>query len=711
MDNPEMEYSRWIQRDGSLKSFFTLNSVNVKDTTQFRLSVVPVFRFNHATIDFYLANIVFPKAAKQFPFKLATSGWDIAEEKLKLTTGFSGTNDNHYLLPSTIHQEDPIQSSSTNALVLTHLLRPENNHYCVISQGLDEQPVDPDNFLRLLSKQKPEIRVLLDVGAQMLEMRNKELVSHWLSLNPRVSAGVFFDEHDELAVLTRDGSVDGFVSSPYRQQLDRCIVYLDDAHTRGTDLKLPPTTRAAVTLGPRVTKDRLLQGTSKHHIYLWTLLTDKVLVGCMRMRQLGKGQTIMFFAPEECDNRIRALSPTLTTSQSPVQISDILRWAMSETCADIERYVPHWTNQGIEHLRRNHAQREYHATGDLRCLKDGWLAPEARTLEQMYGLNRSSEHLSSKALRIPNMRKRLETLGVSMVLYSGMEEEQEREVAHEIERERQIERPPRAPPASHTVDEDVTIFIKRGVIPPGSKSFRQLFAPLRTCSKDAHVWSQSLFATSDFERTIQSTPGVPKVSAYMRPLQWIISSRCGAGKDLLLVALSPYEVDVLLPIIRASNLVNLHIFSARVTKGMRSFTDLQFYTVPPLPENWTLPSVAIRSQLNLWAGSLFLDDYSSYVALGAFLGIFTSQSYRLYGVDDIERHADGFVPPRQREKGGTVARLRLTSVLNDYGNQSFQENPIEALKELVGLRRYGMTYLRTHTGHLLHGHQLYEKDF
>lgn len=31
----------------------------------------------------------------------------------------------------------------------------------------------------------------------------------------------------------------------------------------GTDLKLPLTARAAVTLGPRLTKDRLVQGTFK----------------------------------------------------------------------------------------------------------------------------------------------------------------------------------------------------------------------------------------------------------------------------------------------------------------------------------------------------------------------------------------------------------------------------------------------------------------
>ena len=97
----------------------------------------------------------------------------------------------------------------------------------------------------------------------MLEMTNQQLVEHWLSLRRDIVAGVFFDEADNLSVLTQDGVVESFHSSPFPQLLDQCIVYLDDAHTRGTDLKLPLNFRAAVTLGPKVTKDRLVQGMSQ----------------------------------------------------------------------------------------------------------------------------------------------------------------------------------------------------------------------------------------------------------------------------------------------------------------------------------------------------------------------------------------------------------------------------------------------------------------
>ena len=117
-------------------------------------------------------------------------------------------------------------------------------------------------FLKILVAQQPEIRVLLDVGAQMLDLQNYELAKAWLAIstNTSTSAAIYFNEDDELTVLTRDGSTQLLISSPFAQQLDQCVVYLDDAHTRGTDIKFPSGFRAAATLGPKVTKDRLTQG-------------------------------------------------------------------------------------------------------------------------------------------------------------------------------------------------------------------------------------------------------------------------------------------------------------------------------------------------------------------------------------------------------------------------------------------------------------------
>jgi hypothetical protein len=256
--NPPLEYEKWIANDSCMpKALRELCGVNTTDPKQRSEYLLPRFRRNYSVIDFFLSQVVFPREAKEFSKKLATSGWDLVETKSHFTTGFSGTNDGRYLLPTSIVQRDPVGQLSTNAKVLTYLLQPENSYYECIYR--DDQNFSTDNFLNLMVSHTQEIRVLLDVGAQILELKNVDLAERWLNLRPDIDAVIFFDR-DELAVLTRDGNVETYISSPFNQRADKCLVYLDDAHTRGTDLKLPTNFRAAVTLGPKVTKDKLLQG-------------------------------------------------------------------------------------------------------------------------------------------------------------------------------------------------------------------------------------------------------------------------------------------------------------------------------------------------------------------------------------------------------------------------------------------------------------------
>ena len=63
-----------------------------------------------------------------------------------------------------------------------------------------------------------------------------------------------------LVIMSQDGVFESFESSQFSRKLDVCAVYLDDTHTRGTDLNLAKHFRAAVTLGPHLNKDRLVQG-------------------------------------------------------------------------------------------------------------------------------------------------------------------------------------------------------------------------------------------------------------------------------------------------------------------------------------------------------------------------------------------------------------------------------------------------------------------
>ena len=265
-DNPALEYERWITGISQLPKAYLkrLNGINLDDRKQWKETIYPTFQYNKAVIDSYLSGVVFPKEAKDFPHKLSTSGWDLAASKVHPTTGFSGTNDNRYLLPLSITQLDTEAQLNTNARVLSYLLQSENSYTRIATNNNERMGVVQLLEMLVAPPQGPQLKVLLDVGAQVLELRNAEVAEQWLELAVKnsnsVVAAVYFNDNDELTVLTEDGTTEPLRVSAFAESLGNCLVYLDEAHTRGTDLKLPLGSRAAVTLGPNLTKDRLVQG-------------------------------------------------------------------------------------------------------------------------------------------------------------------------------------------------------------------------------------------------------------------------------------------------------------------------------------------------------------------------------------------------------------------------------------------------------------------
>ena len=262
VDDPSLEYQAWTRGCYSLPARLRdWVAVNLEDEQQCLQDLFPALRYSKKAADFFMARVVFPKEGKEFDERLSTSGWDIPSppNAKHLTTGFSGTNDNRFLLPLTIHQCDIKQLKHTSGKVLDYVLRQENLGYHCVRDDAGGQ-LFGEGLLRSVMATDPDIRVLIDVGAQVLDLQNRDLVSAWLRICPKADAGIYFDDEDNIMVLTRDQKIEKLFSSSFLSRIDRCVVYLDEVHTRGTDLKLPLTTRAAVTLGPRLTKDRLVQG-------------------------------------------------------------------------------------------------------------------------------------------------------------------------------------------------------------------------------------------------------------------------------------------------------------------------------------------------------------------------------------------------------------------------------------------------------------------
>jgi hypothetical protein len=687
LDDPDGEYDQWVESEEDLPATLRqLNGVNTRDETVVGELLVPLFSRNTRVVDFYLSRVVFPRSAREFPYKLPTSAWDLVEDKENITTGFSGTNDNRYLLPTSITQEDPVSELGTNALVLQHLLQPENDFYeCIGGSNGEQESVAA--FLQRVVKKDPEIRVLLDVGAQMLELQNKDLARHWLSLRPDLLAAVFFNDSDHLTVLTQSGSLEPFVSSPFNRQLEKCLVYLDDAHTRGTDLKLPPGTRAAVTLGPKVTKDRLIQGWCTK--YSKESQTEQE-TGCMRMRQLGKGHSVMFFAPAEVDRCIRGLihsGETSGSSGSRIRVLDILRWAMHETCEDIRRHLPHWAQQGLDHHKRFAAYKQYSSTASkgTGVLRDAWMQTESRTLEQTYDpiLGARGPGAFLEVNDIPALRERMEHLAVMKSVDVRMAEEQEREVNHEMEIERQVEQPVKVRPAQDIIHDDIHYFVNTGQVPKSSGYICPLFAPtgIDKVLVLTTEWSPSPLATAGFAATTTNSVGIT-LTDYLRPVNWILSS--GSGKDSIVIVISPYEANELLPVIRKSKEVRLDIYAPRVAASMRSFSDLTFYSIPEsAAETWTAPA-HVRTLLNLFAGQLYFNSREEYESVCVFLGLHMAHP----GAAQIE--VDGFVLPAYRTGEASP----------------FTTSAIAMFKQLTGLRRKGMGYGGTELGRVLNARPL-----
>jgi hypothetical protein len=355
---------------------------------------------------------------------------------------------------------------------------------------------------------------------------------------------------------------------------------------------------------------------------------------------------------------------------------------------DIKHHIPHWAQQGSDYKSRSNAWERFHNNpSSIDILKSSWLQVEARSLETMYGVADHNSERIHPAFDIPAIRERCLELGVHSLSDSRMEEEQEREVNHEIERERQVQRPPNTQPAKHTIHPDVRTFVTTGVVSRESRAFSSPFTSMAGLT-DSRLWSQNLLATKDFSTTICSP--VSNATDYLRPVNWIITSASPHGT--LFVMVSPYEVNELLPVIRRSNKVHLHQYSARVTQTMKSFEDLMFYCIPSSPSPLVSPPIDVRNQLNLWAGQLYLEDLEAYLRLCNFLGLYTTET------NDIPIQADGFIEPCHRP------RIALPQ-------SPFTKSPLPFLRELTGLRRKGMGYMSSHLGKILHAKLLTEETF
>ena len=663
-------YSDWYQfLDPDLIEEFNsiptqYGGVNLSDVSQ-KENLFSALRKHILVINFFLFKVVFPKEAKQFPYKIVATSWMHAEvNRDHSVTGFSGTNDTSLLLPLSIKQNDLIELKGTNA----HVLR------CILmNQSYDHLNADisAEQLIEKLVMGEKKANVLLDVGALVIEMSNEEVAENWLQLRRDAKGVIFYgSESNDLVVLSRSGKIKSIYH--YSDEFKDYLVYLDEIHTRGTDLVLPDQSLAVVTLGARLTKDKFVQG-------------------CMRMRKLGDKHFISFWASNEVHLEIL----NSLKDEEKITTAHIINWTISNSIkASVDGFTL-WGNQAINHM---HVQNLIGAVGnsfsdeinDIKYFAEKCKSNDAHTLEEMYGQERDLLTIPNlihhwglnTQIKIKEMREnggeeerecdylhelvqKCEEFVPNVRNYAQLlMEEQERELEAELEEEKFTERPPPykpSPVSSAKQLRDYFISAKPDHLPLINSN---LIFPLSHYFRDSTKISRELlgvyrhdprlFSSSEFCKTIE---GKKQEDSALRSPSWCLITRHRDRKSITsIILIAPHEANELAIYSRTckSNLVSINKFIGRVHFQQTLLIDNESLAIPfnQFSKDEKEDLLRLSVQLSLFAGSLYFGDNSKEEQLitAAYLGVcprpFSADELIAFNQKLISMH--GFVERKDR---------------------------------------------------------------
>lgn len=706
--NSDEIYEDWIGSmpnelvDISIKSY---SGINLTDPKQRDELLFPALRYNMRVINYWLSNVIFPREARVFERKLMCTSWDLCTEHMKHTvTGFSGTNDTKDILPITVSQNDLPELEQTNEKIRETLLRPENQAYVTLPANVSGRAI-----LNGLVEQK--IPVLLDAGALILELNNEQVAHEWLKIvsSNEYDAAVFFDTRNILMTIDRNDILAEYDSLVYRDKLDRCVVYLDDVHTRGTDLKFPLGSKACVTLSGEITRYKTVQA-------------------CMRMRLLGKGHSIAFWASFETDVRLRQLC------QLDAKMKPTNKHVIEFICDNSKRLqkdnVVHWAAAAINYVKKLSAHKLYEYSDDPRAiemLSSLCYDDESVTLEEMYGgkdnilLSRLFETRFDRFVRKYDkfseikefimkvksaVNKKIQSYVPDVKRCIGsLDEEQEKELEREEEEERKIEQPPKAKPAKPDVDPNLREFIKFGVT---HLSINQLITsktilPVAMALQNTKLfnfveaeispWAEHIYVTKDFIEVIEGSDNLYGYSLFeshsrirkrhkpfawdyfLRPVWWIACIRDAVGKYKILI-LSTHECNALLPEFRTSKFATLHMYRARTSQFHSNLLHDKYLCVTGASQ--TGIDLKDEVQISMFAGAQYFGNDKEQDAYCEYLGLIprprTNPILQLAFIEGLIQ-PNGFVPMPNRK--------RASEIFSCVGNCPFQQNPVSFAIQII----------------------------
>ncbi|KAG2492072.1 hypothetical protein HYH03_009568 [Edaphochlamys debaryana] len=513
------------------------------------------FSHNTAAVGFWLTYCVLPSETRQFPQRLAASAWHLAGRGAGGVVGFSGTNDNHRLLPLQVHKAEPEEPSlaATNGKML-HVILEHSLGFTTLpaeSGGLPAWQALLDTALEL-QRWGVELSALIDCGALLAGTSNRSAAAYLLSRldRGRYRGVTYFDEGQRSWVVEdRQGRRAPRHASPI-PEADTFVLF-DDARCRGADLKLRLGAVGLLTLGPGSTKDKVMQAAG-------------------RLRQLGRGQKLWLAAAPDVAAKIRSGSGAAAVAALDARpcrsaAEAVLRWVMANTVDATLAGVQAWADQGLSFAASGGVPQPADELLELADFYGGSKGnvPVARAVE---ALAAAKQQGGAQAGRVPpvgpggvqqyvtQIMERSTEYGEGHMVVAGgrADEECERQLEQEEEEEEEVEREvPRVTPRSETnwslsialagsitALSPASLAAAAGVaILPLPSAVQQNLAP---ASLRGIPWSTKVYATDNFLLTASSRPS--PLNEYLRPLDALLLFP-GSAEALLI---SEREADRLL---------------------------------------------------------------------------------------------------------------------------------------------------------------------
>jgi hypothetical protein len=285
-----------------LERIDNVNKIDISNQDQL-VEIHKHFGLNMSTISFWLKFIL---ETPLHPESIQRTPWHLCNGPKSEVRGFSGTNDSRFLLPLHVRQEsfDEIP--------------------CV------ERKSASGKMIHLLATQL-ETHALIDTGTLLTGVSNVEAADFLLSLPNLPFRGVVYFEmlKKSWMVKTRSRQLWALHASPVKPA--DCFTIFDESRCRGADIVLRSTAIGLVTLGPRMTKDKLMQG-----------------IG--RLRMLDRTQSLILVGSDDVTSQICQVNSVTRDLISP---RAVIQWVIENTLHGIRDGLVEWTPRSSLLLHRS----------------------------------------------------------------------------------------------------------------------------------------------------------------------------------------------------------------------------------------------------------------------------------------------------------------------------------------------------------------------